>query len=71
MTAITTTAAPTAVAGFSPKRMLARILAAMLAADAHARTRHDYQRMMESEHILRDVGICRENVRQALENDRF
>jgi hypothetical protein len=26
---------------------------------------------MESEDILRDVGICRENVRQALENDRF
>jgi uncharacterized protein YjiS (DUF1127 family) len=57
--------------GFAPKRILERILAAALAADARARTRSNYERLMASDEILRDVGIRREDVRQALDTGRY
>jgi uncharacterized protein YjiS (DUF1127 family) len=71
-TVIATTHIPAGVPvhGFEPRAILARILAAVLAAVARARTRCDYERMMASDEILRDVGLRREDVRRTLEMGR-
>lgn len=52
--------------GFSPKAIGTRILAALLAAEARARTRRDYRRMLGSDEMLRDVGVSRQDVRRAM-----
>jgi len=54
--------------GFSPKSLLARILSALAAAEARAKTRRDYQRMLASDELLSDVGVTRTDVRRAMAN---
>ena len=51
---------------FSPKQLMRRLAAAIAAADARARQRQEYKRVMECDEILRDVGITREDIRQAM-----
>jgi uncharacterized protein YjiS (DUF1127 family) len=52
--------------GFSPKTIGTRFLAALLAAEARAKARRDYRRMLGSDELLRDVGVSREEVRRAM-----
>jgi uncharacterized protein YjiS (DUF1127 family) len=68
MAAITTnssTSAELTVSGFA-HGMLARIAAAVCAMNARARARHDYRRLLENDELMRDVGIRRQDVRNAL-----
>ncbi|MFO1210493.1 MAG: hypothetical protein U1E40_14945 [Amaricoccus sp.] len=50
----------------SLKDVMHRAAAALHAAIERRRARRDYRRMLESNDTLRDVGITREQVRQAL-----
>jgi len=52
--------------GFSPKALGMRILTALVAAEARAKARRDYLRMLGSDELLRDVGVLREDVRRAI-----
>jgi hypothetical protein len=61
-------------AGFATSRhgsgVMARVTAAIAGAVARAKARHDYRRIVDNEDILRDVGISRDDVRQALDGIR-
>jgi uncharacterized protein YjiS (DUF1127 family) len=63
--------AHTALRDFPPKAVVARILAALVAAEARAKTRRDYELVMGSDEILSDIGVCREDMRRAMETGRF
>ena len=68
MAAITTntsTSAELTVSRFA-HGILARMFAAICAANARARARHDYRRLLENDELMRDVGIRRQDVRKAL-----
>lgn len=51
---------------FSPKTIGMGIVAMICAADARARTRRDYERLLDSDETMRDVGLRREDVRRAM-----
>jgi uncharacterized protein YjiS (DUF1127 family) len=51
----------------APHRITERIAAVVRAAVARRTARRDYQRMLEREdHLLRDMGVTRAEVRRAL-----
>ena len=64
-----TTAFATA-AGFAASRpasgVIARIIAAVAAAIARAEARHDYRRLLGRDDIVGDMGVRRDDIRQAL-----
>ena len=51
---------------FSPKTIGMGIVASIGAADARARARRDYERLLGSEAAMRDVGLRSEDVRRAM-----
>ena len=63
---ITTTLAATGSASSRHGSVMARITAAVAGAMARAKARHEYRRIVDQEDILRDVGVTRDDVRQAL-----
>ena len=53
--------------GQFPKGIVTRIASAVRAAHARSLARHAYKQMLQCEdHILRDIGVTRADVRQAL-----
>jgi uncharacterized protein YjiS (DUF1127 family) len=63
--------AHTALRDLSPKAVVARILAALVAGGARAKTRRDCERVMGSDEILSDIGVSREAMRREMETGRF
>jgi len=66
MSAIFHTPAHLTFPTISPKSMLMRILAAIAAAEARAKTRRDYRYLLSNEAVMRDIGIDAVEVRQAI-----
>lgn len=62
MAAITTYA----LSGHPMRGLVARVTAAVGAANARARARHDYRRLLANEELLGDIGVSRQDVRKAL-----
>lgn len=61
-----TTPAELSFPRFSFTQMLARVATGLAAAEQRAKARRDYQRMLESDEIMRDVGLTRQDVYQAM-----
>ena len=67
MAAITTNApAGITVSGPTLRGIVARVAAAVAGAMARARARHDYRRLLDDEALLRDIGVSRRDVHEAL-----
>lgn len=61
-----TTPAELSFRSFSPRQMMRRLAAAIAAAEDRARQRRDYEHLLESDEIMRDAGLTRDEVRRAL-----
>ena len=67
MTASFADAAHYAASARVSRGIMGRILAAVAAAMARAKARHEYRRLLAcDDEIMRDVGVTRDDVRQAL-----
>jgi uncharacterized protein YjiS (DUF1127 family) len=66
MTNAFATTADFATSGHASKGVIERATAAVAAALARAKARHEYRRLLACDDILRDVGVSRDDVRRAL-----
>ncbi len=54
------------LSGSSTQGVVPRITAAIAAAMARAKARHEYRRLLECDEVMLDVGVGRDDVRKAL-----
>ena len=50
----------------APRSVMVRIVASVVAAMDRAKARHEYRRLLGNEAIMRDIGVTRHDVREAL-----